>query len=529
MRLPPVVKWHPHLLLTAATNPSPTESHIANPAVAPTPCCVPPPPVGSHLTMLLAVVTSALAAPVSPTALTSSLPPCTDFPNPFSGAGTPSTADCTKGLSQATTLLALMFGQVDNAAAGVCKLPLSEALGQQMSGMAFVPPVGLSLTDPFAAMCPEACSAHGVFAPGCAPPPSPGLPPSPPQPPRPPVSPPPPPQPPQHPLQLPPPLTPQLSPCTDMVIYSGFELFNGAGCAPGLVQGAATLRLFHGSELSEGESSAMLCSLPVGQFAVMAQAGGVEFMLPASVSLADPFAVICPETCSAHGVFAPGCAPPPLPPPPPPLLPPSPPPPPTSPPFTPIAANVPESQNSKMLWAILPLFVLLVAALVIHYRLYARGLRNEANNLRISRDRANLDLQMSVHVNEVMQRSFREELSSRKELDAQRKEYDTASSGRTSQVDDIDSLPDSFPTLRSAASLPPGPPSSSTGHSEGEQQEVMHKVPPTPPFNLAASSSSAPVFNLAASSCHKFWLHPATSSAPTKKRAPPGSPAAELA
>ena len=44
VRLPPVVKWHPHLLLTAATNPSPTESHIANPAVAPTPCCVTPPP-----------------------------------------------------------------------------------------------------------------------------------------------------------------------------------------------------------------------------------------------------------------------------------------------------------------------------------------------------------------------------------------------------------------------------------------------------------------------------------------------------
>ena len=449
------------------------------------------------------------------------------MPNPGGGTGgISSTKDCTTALSQGAAFFGLIWNPNGDAAAEACKLTLSE-YGRlfRISGMEFVPPAGLSLTDPFAAMCPEACSAHGVFAPGCAPPPSPGLPPSPPQPPRPPVSPPPPPQPPQHPLQLPPPLTPQLSPCTDMVMYSGSELFNGAGCAPVLPQSAATLRLFLGSELSEGESSAMLCSLPVGQFAVMAQAGGVEFMLPASVSLADPFAVICPETCSAHGVFAPGCAPPPLPPPPPPLLPPSPPPPPTSPPFTPIAANVPESQNSKMLWAILPLFVLLVAALVIHYRLYARGLRNEANNLRISRDRANLDLQMSVHVNEVMQRSFREELSSRKELDAQRKEYDTASSGRTSQVDDIDSLPDSFPTLRSAASLPPGPPSSSTGHSEGEQQEVMHKVPPTPPFNLAVSSSSAPVFNLAASSS-LGPLHRATSSAPTKKRAPPGSAAA---
>ena len=269
----------------------------------------------------------------------------------------------------------------------------------------------------------------------------------------------------------------------------------------------------------------MLCSLPVGQFAVMAQAGGVELMLPASLSLADPLALICPETCSAYGVFAPGCAPPP----PPPQLPPSPPPPPLMPPSppspTPPKSPPPAHHSRAFLWALLPLFVLLVAALVLLYRRHARGSRNEAN-LRISRDRANLDLQMSVHVNEVMQRSFREELSSsRKEREAQSMEDDPASSGRTSQVDDIDSLPDSFPTLRSAASLPPGPPSSSTGHSEGEQQEVMHKVPPTPPFNLAASSSSAPVFNLAASSS-LGPLHRATSSAPTKKRAPPGSAAA---
>ena len=125
---------------------------------------------------------------------------------------------------------------------------------------------------------------------------------------------------------------------------------------------------------------------------------------------------------------------------------------------------------------------------------------------------------MSVHVNEVMQRSFREELSDRsssqKECAAQGTEDDPASSGRTSQADHLDSLPDSFPALRSAASLPPGPPSSSTGLSEGEQQEVMHKVPRAPPFNLAASLGP---------------LHRATSSAPTKKRAPPGSAAAPRA
>ena len=185
-----------------------------------------------------------------------------------------------------------------------------------------------------------------------------------------------------------------------MVIDNGLALFNGSGCATGLPLGSALLKLFLGSELSETDNSAELCALPVRQFALMAQAGRVEFMLPASLSLNDTFAVMCPEACSAHGVFAPGCAP--LPPalPPPPL-------PPAPPPSTPIAASVPKSYNSKALWALLPLCVLLVAALVLLYRRHARGSRNEAN-LRISRDRANLDLQMSVHENKVMQRAFRE-------------------------------------------------------------------------------------------------------------------------
>ena len=80
--------------------------------------------------------------------------------------------------------------------------------------------------------------------------------------------------------------------------------------------------------------------------------------------------------------------------------------------------------------ALIPLFVLLVAALVLLYRRHSRISRDNAN-LRISRDRANLDLQMSVHVNEVMQRSFREELSDRsssqKECEAQGTEDDPAS------------------------------------------------------------------------------------------------------
>ena len=478
---------------------TPARPNLYHPAVAPTPCCVAS-RVGSHLTMLLAVVTSAPAAPASPRILTSSLPPaCTDFPNPFGAAGAASAEDCTKGLSQATALLALMFGQADNAAAGVCQLPLSEALGQRLSGMAFVPPAGLSLADPFAAMCPEACSVHGVFAPGCAPPPPPALPPSPPQTPRPPLSPPPPPQPPQPPPQLPAPPTPQLPPCTDVVVDNDFALFNGNGCAKGLLQGAAILNLLLGSKLSEGDNSAMLCALPVNRFTLMAQAGGVEFKLPARLSFTDTFAVMCPEACGAHGAFAPGCAPPT----PPPLLPPSPPPPTLLTPSPPPPKSLPPAHHSRaFLWGILPLFVLLVAALLLLYRRHARASRSEAN-LRISRDRSNLDLQMSVHVNEVMQRSFREELSGRsssqKERAAQGREDDTASGRRTGQADDLDSLPDSIPTLRSTASLPPGPPSSSESSSTGAAIE--------------------------------FFLHRATSSAPTKKRrrAPPGSAAAPRA
>eukprot|EP00964_Phaeocystis_antarctica_P043114 scaffold24708_cov67-Phaeocystis_antarctica.AAC.12 len=355
---------HPRHSLTEAPSP--------DPAVAPTLLVASPPPVGSHLAMLLAVLTSAQAAPVSPTALTSSLPPCTDFPNPFNST---SAADCTTGLSQATALLALMFGPDDNAAARVCRVTLGEAMDQRMSRRAFVPPAGLSLTDPFAAMCPEACSVHGVYAPGCAPPPPPALPPSPPQPPRPPVSPPQPPQPPQQPPQLTPPPTPQLSPCTDMVIDTGFVLSSGDGCATVLLQSAPMLNLFLGLELSEGEKPAKLCALPVSQFALMSQAGGVEFKPPASLSLTDTFAVMCPEACGAHGVFAPGCAPPP----PPPLLPPSPPPPtllpppptllPPSPPRPTLLPPSPPPPKSPppgaFLWALLPVFVLLVVFVLL--------------------------------------------------------------------------------------------------------------------------------------------------------------------
>jgi len=93
------------------------------------------------------------------------------------------------------------------------------------------------------------------------------------------------------------------------------------------------------------------------------------------------------------------------------------------------------------LWA--PLSVLLVVAvvlLVLCYRRHSHISRNEAN-LRISRDRANLDLQMLSH-----------QVKTRVQV----------------QSDESASLPDSLPAKRrSTASLPPGPPSSSASQSVG--------------------------------------------------------------
>merc|ERR1712086_758611 len=79
-------------------------------------------------------------------------------------------------------------------------------------------------------------------------------------------------------------------------------------------------------------------------------------------------------------------------PPPPPPLPPSP----ISPPSTPIAASSEGPFPVQALWALLPLSVLLVAALVLFYRYRYRLLRDRANAV-LSRDRAHVDLQMMVH------------------------------------------------------------------------------------------------------------------------------------
>ena len=149
-----------------------------------------------------------------------------------------------------------------------------------------------------------------------------------------------------------------------------------------------------------------------------------------------------------------------LPAPPPPLppqspLPPLPPPlpPPQSPHWVSISVSVSdrsradtgstEAQSQWVPWALLPLCILL-ASLVLFYRLYSRISRDRAN-LRLSRDRANFDLQLLTHQHQIPPRGH-------------------------VQGDDLlslpDSLPDSLPNRRcaslasgAAASLPPGPPS----------------------------------------------------------------------
>ena len=136
-------------------------------------------------------------------------------------------------------------------------------------------------------------------------------------------------------------------------------------------------------------------------------------------------------------------------------LPPSPPP--APPPSSPTTMEV--KADSQVLWAVLPLSVLLIAAavlLVLCYRRQSRLSRDRAN-LRISRDRANLDLQMLSHQVQIRV--------------------------QTHQADDSASLPpDSLPAKSlsrvPAASLPPGPPSGSAWDpSLSEVGAPFHSVP----------------------------------------------------
>ena len=146
--------------------------------------------------------------------------------------------------------------------------------------------------------------------------------------------------------------------------------------------------------------------------------------------------------------------PPPEPPraPPPPLLPPSPQPPPSFPPIVSIVA--PSTSPEFPYWAIAlaPVFVLLVAALLLLLR-HSRRLSRAEANLRVSRDRATLDLQMNIHQNsrkEPIQHQAADELSDC-------------------------SLPGPRSNRRAAppGSLPPGPPSSVSDQSAVEQ-DVAH-------------------------------------------------------
>ena len=128
------------------------------------------------------------------------------------------------------------------------------------------------------------------------------------------------------------------------------------------------------------------------------------------------------------------------------------------------------------LWALvalLPLVLLPVAALVLLYRRLLQLVRDRAN-VTLSRDRANIDLQISVHVNDRLQRAFRACFRETKGNDGiglvQREQ---------AQVDDAASLSSSVPSgwcaslsngRRPPSTLPPGPPSSSTGQSVVEQE-----------------------------------------------------------
>ena len=162
-----------------------------------------------------------------------------------------------------------------------------------------------------------------------------------------------------------------------------------------------------------------------------------------------------PAPCSPSPLPpSPPSPPPPEPPraPPPPLLPPSPPPPPSFPPIVSIVA--PSTSLEFPFWAIAlaPVFVLLVAALLLLFR-HSRRLSRAEANLRVSRDRATLDLQMSLH-----QHSRRGPVQHQ----------------AADELSDC-SLPGPMSSRRAAppGSLPPGPPSSVSDQSTVEQ-EVAH-------------------------------------------------------
>jgi hypothetical protein len=150
---------------------------------------------------------------------------------------------------------------------------------------------------------------------------------------------------------------------------------------------------------------------------------------------------------------------------------------------------------------------LLVAALFFFYLFYLyRRVSRDRANLRISRDRANFDLEMVSH--------------------QQNKVLNTRVQ---SNSDDLASLPDSLPAKRStAASLPPGPPSSSTGQSVAEHEAnrsgaANNGVAPTAPAPSREQIIPMPTARVLA------WAlpglpRPVGRAAPPKKRPAPAEP-----
>ena len=170
------------------------------------------------------------------------------------------------------------------------------------------------------------------------------------------------------------------------------------------------------------------------------------------------------------------------------------------------------------LWGLLLLAVglsVVFVLLVLSYRRHSRISRNEAN-LRISRDRANFDLQMMSQHQVQVRVHF--------------------------QPDDAASLPDSdsLPSKRAtslrkahAPSLPPGPPSSANDQQsvvEQEEEPALSAAPATWHANRT-QIGSAPRQTVARSQWHQpsamlfSLLQRANFSAPPKRPAPPDEPA----
>ena len=305
-------------------------------------------------------------------------------------------------------------------------------------GASWTPPAGFEMDALVAEMCPATCATYGVYAPGCAPIAS--VPPSPPLPP-------------------PPPLPPFGCSFGLMgALYRGSASITGNGlkCQAWTSYTPHRQKYAYGSATRTFENNLTRSQLGLGNHNFCRNPDGEpglwcytmdpsvrwaycnqipECLKPPSPPAPPPAPPSPPQ--SPPQPSPPPPSPPPSPPPPstpprsqPPPSPPPPPPPPSSPPTPPPSMPIATSDNANSqvltlgLWTLIPLSVLLVAAVVLLVLCYRRMSRDRAN-LRISRDRANLDLQMMSH---------------------QVKVYVTTSTG------DSASLPDSLPSKESTHS-----------------------------------------------------------------------------